>query len=97
VLKCSGDEDVTTQSLRRRAFSRALNVERDLTVDLRELSFADATLMLDLVSLARRLRQHGRQMMMQGAQPQVLRLIEMMGVHRLPSVQLVGPSRSPAL
>ena len=61
-------------------------------MDLRELGFADVTLMLDLVSLVRRLRQRGKRVIVYGAQPQVLRLIEMMGVHRLPSVRMAGPS-----
>ncbi|MCX6386928.1 MAG: STAS domain-containing protein [Solirubrobacterales bacterium] len=91
-MSCSGDEGAASQSLRRRAFSRALKVEHDLTVDLRELGFADVTLMLDLVSLVRRLRQRGKRVIVYGAQPQVLRLIEMMGVHRLPSVRMAGPS-----
>ena len=40
VLRVTGDEDRATQSLRRRALSRALCApSEDLTVDLSELSF----------------------------------------------------------
>ena len=44
VLRCSGEEDVATQSLRRRAFARAVKSPMDVVVDLSQLSFADASL-----------------------------------------------------
>jgi anti-anti-sigma regulatory factor len=88
LLWCSGDEDRSTQSLRRTAMSRALAVESDLTVDLSELAFADPSLMLDLAMVARRMRQAGLRMTLRGAQPQIFRLIEMVGIDRLPSVSL---------
>lgn len=93
LLRCAGDEDRTTQSLRRRAFSRALTTDEDLVVDLSDLRFADTSLMLDLAMVARRLRQAGRAMRVFGAQPQIRRLIEMVGLHRLPGV-IVVPSPS---
>jgi anti-anti-sigma factor len=86
ILICSGDEDRATQSLRRPALSRALASNRDLVVDLTELSFADASLMVDLAMVARRLRQSGSRMMLRGAQPQIQRLIELVGLDRLPGV-----------
>ena len=55
-------------------------------VDLRELTFADTSLMLDLAIVARRLRRAGCGMRLRDAQPQVLRIIEAVGLHRLPSV-----------
>ena len=64
-------------------------------VDLSELVFADASLMLDLAMLARRLRAHGRAILLRGAQPQIRTLIELVGLHRLPGVRLDGAS--PAL
>jgi anti-anti-sigma regulatory factor len=48
--------------------------------------FADASLMLDIAVMARRLRAHGRAVMLRGAQPQIRTLIELMGLHRLPGV-----------
>lgn len=63
-----------------------------MTVDLSELVFADSTLMLDFAILARRLRAHGRAILLCGAQPQIRTLIEMMGLHRLPGIRLEGPS-----
>ena len=90
LLRCSGDEDRTTQSLRRRALSRALITPTDLTVDLSDLDFADTTLMLDLAMVARRLRAVGRAMYVRGAQPHIRRLIEMVGLHRLPGVIVEG-------
>ena len=96
LLRCSGDEDRTTQSLRRRAFSQALISPSDLTVDLSELAFADTTLMLDLAMIARRLRRAGRAMYVRGAQPHIRRLIEMVGLHRLPGVFVEGVAPTPA-
>jgi anti-anti-sigma factor len=86
ILRCSGDEDRTTQSLRRTALSRALTTDHDLLVDLSELSFADASLMVDLAMVARRLRHAGATMRLRGAQPQIRRLVELVGLDRLPGV-----------
>lgn len=66
-----------------------------MIVDLSELVFADTSLMLDLAMIARRLRAHGRAILLRGAQPQIKTLIELVGLHRLPGVRLEGPS--PAL
>jgi anti-anti-sigma regulatory factor len=71
---------------------RAIHAQRDVVVDLSELVFADSSLMLDLAVLARRLRAHGRAVMLRGAQPQIRTLIEMVGLHRLAGVRIEGPS-----
>ena len=63
-----------------------------MTVDLSELGFADVSLMLDLALIARRLRVRGRAILLRGAQPQVRTLIELVGIHRLPGVELEGPA-----
>ena len=63
-----------------------------MVVDLSELVFADTSLMLDLAMIARRLRTHGRAILLRGAQPQIKRLIEMVGLHRLPGVRIEGPT-----
>ena len=63
-----------------------------MVVDLSELVFADASLMLDIAMLARRLRARGRAVLLRGAQPQIRTLIELMGLHRLPGVRIDGPS-----
>jgi anti-anti-sigma regulatory factor len=73
---------------RRRAFSSALKATRDVIVDLSELQFADASLMIDLAVLAQRLRAQGRTLWLSGAQPNVQTLIETMGLHRLPAVRV---------
>jgi len=88
VLRCCGDEDIATQGCRRTAMSRALAARTDVVVDLRELTFADSSLMLDLAMVARRLRIAGRRLHLRNAQPQVWRVIEIVGVHRLPGVVL---------
>ena len=88
TLRCYGDEDRSTQSLRRQALSQALGARADVVVDLAELAFADPSLMLDLVMVARRLRKAGRELTLRGAQPDISVLIEYVGVHRLPGVKI---------
>ena len=85
-----GDEDRTTSGRRRRQLSAALKATRDVVVDLSELRFADLSLMVDLACLAQRLRAHGRTLWLNGAQPQIRRLIETVGLHHLPAVRLAG-------
>jgi anti-anti-sigma regulatory factor len=81
-----------TQGRRRQALSRAIRAQADVIVDLTELVFADTSLMLDLAMIARRLRTHGRAILLRGAQPQIKMLIELVGLHRLPGVRVEGPS-----
>lgn len=88
----SGDEDCSSQALRRPALSRAQKLAENLIVDLTDLEFADASLMVDLAMVARRLRKSEAQMIVRGAQPQISKLIEIAGLHRLPSVSVVGLS-----
>ena len=77
------------------AMSRALAARTDVVVDLGELTFADSSLMLDLAMVARRLRIAGRRLHLRNAQPQVWRVIEIVGVNRLPGVvaDRQGPAR----
>jgi len=89
VLLCAGDEDRSTQGLRRRALVLAFRAQSDVLVDLRDLVFADTTLMVDLAMLSHRLRRRERRLFLQGAQPQILHLIELVGLHRLPGVEMV--------
>ena len=91
MLRVWGDEDRSTQSLRRRPLSRVLTTLRqDLLVDLSDLSFADASLMLDLVMLARRLRHAGRRMVLHGPPPHIRRLIEVIGLDRIEGVSVAA-------
>ena len=76
--------------------TRAIRSQNDVIVDLSELAFADSSLMLDLAMLARRLRAHGRAILLCGAQPQIRTLIEIVGLHKLPGVQLEGPATAVA-
>jgi anti-anti-sigma regulatory factor len=57
-------------------------------VDLTDLSFADASFMLDIAMLARRLRTIRAKLHVRGAQPQVRHLIERVGLHRLHGVHV---------
>ena len=60
---------------------------RDVVVDLSDLHFADSSLMVDLAVLAQRLRADGRRLRLRGPQPQIQKLIELMGLHRMPAVE----------
>ena len=59
-----------------------------MIVDLKELAFADASLMLDLAMVARRLRPAGRCLRLRGAQPQTHVLIEYVGLQRLAGIMV---------
>ena len=59
-----------------------------MIVDLSELRFADLSLMIDLACLAQRLRAQGRTLWLSGAQPNIRRLIETVGLDHLPAVRL---------
>ena len=91
LLRVSGDEDRTTSGRRRRPISTALKSTRDVIVDLSELNFADPSLMIDLACLARRLRARGRTLSLRHPQPHIRRLIELVGLHRLPAVFVIAP------
>ena len=75
--------------------TRALRSQTNVIVDLSDLEFADSSVMLDLAVLARRLRAKGREILVRGAQPQIMILIKHVGLHRLPAVRFEGIS--PAL
>lgn len=93
-MRCYGSEDRSTQSQRRRALSQALRAPADVLVDLAELVFADPSLMLDFMMVARRLRATGRQLTLRGAQPDIRVLIEYVGLHRLAGV-CIAPAAAP--
>ena len=90
ILRIAGDEDRTTSGRRRPPLSAALKSTRDVIVDLSDLHFADASVMIDLACLAQRLRAQGRTLWLSGAQPNIRTLIETIGLHRLPAIRLEG-------
>jgi anti-anti-sigma regulatory factor len=57
-------------------------------VDLSELRFADSSLIVDLAVLGQRLRAEGRRLRLRAPQPHIQRLIELVGLHRMPSVAI---------
>jgi anti-anti-sigma regulatory factor len=59
-----------------------------VTVDLRELAFTDTSLMVDLAMLSNRLRRRDRQLRLLGPKPQIMSMIEQVGLHRLPGVRI---------
>jgi anti-anti-sigma regulatory factor len=87
-LRCSGDEDRSTQSRRRQALTRALKARADVVADLAGLSWADASLMVDFAMLARRLRAHERTLTLRDPQPQIAALMELVGLQKLPGVRV---------
>jgi anti-anti-sigma factor len=87
-LRCTGDEDRSTQPRRRQALVRAIKARTDIVVDLSELSWADVSLMLDFVTLARRLRVQGLTLVLRSPQPQVMALLELVGLDRVPDVRI---------
>ena len=70
---------------------RRCKATRDVIVDLSELTFADPSLMIDLACLAQRLRAHGMTLSLRHPQPHIRTLIELVGLHRLPSVLVIAP------
>lgn len=84
-----------TQARRRPALVRAIKADADLVVDLAELAWADASLMLDLVMLARRLRAQGSTIALLDPQPQVVALLELAGLDRLAHVQIAQSRPEP--
>jgi anti-anti-sigma regulatory factor len=88
TLRCCGDEDRSTQARRRQALVRAMKARTDVLVDLSELSWADVSLMLDFVTLARRLRVQGFELALRDPQPQIAALLELVGLDRVPSVRI---------
>jgi anti-anti-sigma factor len=96
VLRVSGDEDRTTSGRRRRPLSVALRATRDVIVDLSDLHFADPSLMIDLACLARRLRTNGMTLWLRHPQPHINALIELVGLHRMPAVNVMLPPASAA-
>jgi anti-anti-sigma factor len=90
LLRVAGDEDRATSGRRRRALSAALSAGRDVIVDLSDLHFADSSLMVDLAVLAQRLRAEGRRLQLRGPQPQIQKLIELMGLHRMPAIAVTA-------
>ena len=81
--------------MRRRPLSQAIKARADVIVDLSELIFADASLMLDLAMLAGRLRKRDCVLRLRGAQPHIHVLIEYVGLQRLPGIT-VDPQPAPA-
>jgi anti-anti-sigma regulatory factor len=88
TLRCSGDEDRATQARRRQALVRAIKARTDVVVDLAELSWADASLMLDFLTLARRLRLQGLELSLRDPQPQIAVLLALVGLDRVPGVRI---------
>lgn len=67
---------------------RAIKAHTDVVVDLAELSWADVSLMLDFLTLARRLRVQGHTVTLRDPQSQIAALLELVGLDRVPGVRI---------
>jgi anti-anti-sigma regulatory factor len=67
---------------------RAIKARTDVVVELDALTWADVSLMLDLVTLARRLRVQGLTLALRDPQPQIAVLLELVGLDRVPDVRI---------
>ena len=65
-----------------------MKARADIVVDLSELSWADVSLMLDFVTLARRLRVQGFALELRDPQAQIAALLELVGLDRVPAVRI---------
>jgi anti-anti-sigma regulatory factor len=74
----------------------AIRTHNDVIVDMRELASADVSLIVDLAALSQRLRRRDKALLLSGAQPQIMSLIESVGLDRLPGVRVVDPAALPA-
>jgi anti-anti-sigma regulatory factor len=64
-------------------------------VELGGLGLADPSLMVDLAMLARRLRRRGGMLRLREPQPEIARLIDLVGLTRLDGIRLEpAPTRS---
>jgi hypothetical protein len=70
--------------------AQAIKADCDVTVEMRDLAFADLSLMVDLLVLARRQRVRGRAVRLRHPNPQVKSMIHGVGLHRLPGVTVEG-------
>ena len=93
VLRVTGDEDRTTSGRRRRPLSAAFKATRDVIVDLSELTLrrpvADDRPRRASPSACART---GRTLSLRHPQPHIRQLIELVGLHRLPSVLVIAPA-----
>lgn len=65
-----------------------MKAHTNVVVDLAELSWADVSLMLDFVTLARRLRVQSLTLSLHDPQPQIAALLELVGLDRVPGVRI---------
>jgi len=65
-----------------------MKAQTDIAVDLAELAWADVSLMLDFVTLARRLRVQGLTLSLRNPQPQIAALLELVGLDRVAGVEI---------
>lgn len=65
-----------------------MKAHTDVIVELAELSWADVSLMLDFVTLARRLRVQSLTLSLRDPQPQIVALLELVGLDRVPGVRI---------
>jgi anti-anti-sigma factor len=77
-----GELDLATVDQVRDALSGAIAAEGPVVIDLRACGFVDSRGIGALVQAALRLRERGRRLTLRGAQPRVMRILEVAGLTR---------------
>lgn len=86
-----GEEDVDNAGPRRLAIRHCLrNHPAEITIDLSDTNFLDASAVTDLVHLANYLGQHGGILVLRKPSRPVYRLLQIAGLPSIESVKFVG-------
>jgi anti-anti-sigma factor len=80
TLQPRGEVDMATVAAFERALERGLDTERDLVVDLSELTFIDVAGLRVLAVAADRLGREGRRLILTRPNPNVIRLLRLAGL-----------------
>jgi anti-sigma B factor antagonist len=94
TFRLSGELDISNSEHVSEVLVEALRAEGDLTLDISALTFVDSSGIRTLVQAARELEGRGR-LILRDPQVPVLRVIELMGLRRLPNLEIVDPRQDP--
>ena len=83
TVRLRGEVDMATASALEWALVRTIDSGADLVVDVGELTFIDAAGLHALARVDERMREHGRRLRLERASPQLLRLLQVMGLAEL--------------
>ena len=96
VVTLSGEADLSTAAELNEVLTRQVaSGSRHLTVDVRELSFADSASVRTLVLAGRAMKDRGGALEVTNPQPAVARLLSLMGVDRMITVRAARSGDDP--